>query len=30
MARTIADLSGEKAIGVEHVSEALNRRRRGD
>ena len=30
MARTIADLAGEEVIGVEHVSEALNRRRRGD
>jgi magnesium chelatase family protein len=30
MARTIADLAGEEAIGVEHLSEALNRRRRGD
>jgi magnesium chelatase family protein len=30
MARTIADLAGEEAIAVEHLSEALNRRRRGD
>ena len=30
LARTIADLAGEEPIGVEHVSEAIDRRRRGD
>ena len=28
LARTIADLAGEERIGVEHVSEALDKRRR--
>jgi magnesium chelatase family protein len=28
LARTIADLSGEQRISVEHVSEAIQKRRR--
>jgi magnesium chelatase family protein len=30
LARTIADLAGEERISVEHVSEAIQKRRRGD
>jgi magnesium chelatase family protein len=29
VARTVADLSGEEGIGVEHLAEALNYRRSG-